>query len=125
MTPFMLILREKGGRRSCSSCVREECPFQGKAIFAILVNVITGLELHRSSLLVTKTNTVPLGAILGGGFVMCIHFPTRENGNLFDEKLIYCTHGSVAQLVEQCPFKALAEGSSPSRPTIPQFLEAL
>lgn len=26
--------------------------------------------------------------------------------------------GSVAQLVEQCPFKALAEGSSPSRPTI-------
>jgi putative endonuclease len=26
-------------------------------------------------------------------------------------------HGSVAQLVEQCPFKALAEGSNPSRPT--------
>jgi len=27
MTPFMLILREKGGRRSCSSCVREESLF--------------------------------------------------------------------------------------------------
>ena len=26
--------------------------------------------------------------------------------------------GLVAQLVEQCPFKALVEGSSPSQPTI-------
>ena len=30
----------------------------------------------------------------------------------------YIILGSVAQLVEQCPFKALAVGSSPTRPTI-------
>src|SRR3989338_7603157 len=35
--------------------------------------------------------------------------------------VFYQDQGSVAQLVEQCPFKALAEGSSPSRPTKVQY----
>jgi hypothetical protein len=33
-------------------------------------------------------------------------------------------YGSVAQLVEQYPFKVLVLGSSPSRPTIHTFHEA-
>ena|GEM_PF-3160755 len=33
--------------------------------------------------------------------------------------------GLVAQLVEQCPFKALVLGSSPSQPTIFKFIPAL
>ena len=32
------------------------------------------------------------------------------------------SHGTVAQLVEQGPFKALVLGSSPSRPTLNQLL---
>lgn len=32
--------------------------------------------------------------------------------------LQYTRYGSVAQLVEQCPFKALVVGSSPTRPTM-------
>ncbi len=42
-------------------------------------------------------------------------------GTAFDPQLARspaAVRGPVAQLVEQCPFKALVVGSSPTRPTI-------
>ncbi len=51
------------------------------------------------------------------------HFPVGSGENSCDTKsaLLLCAalrDGLVAQLVEQCPFKALVQGSSPCQPTI-------
>ena len=50
---------------------------------------------------------------------ICICHINEWDSHTRRESSIFCrTHGSVAQLVEQCPFKALAAGSNPARPTI-------
>jgi hypothetical protein len=50
-----------------------------------------------------------LASALGLGIVAARRFESFEFG----------ADGLVAQLVEQCPFKALVPGSSPGQPTIP------
>jgi hypothetical protein len=45
-----------------------------------------------------------------------------SSGNNFLAGLKANNFGLVAQLVEQCPFKALVQGSSPCQPTISGFL---
>jgi hypothetical protein len=48
----------------------------------------------------------------------------RESETLISVRLHFAA-GLVAQLVEQCPFKALVQGSSPCQPTsLPDFINA-